>query len=103
LPALERYDCQYRRNGTVNLFVFLDAHRASRRVKVTDRRTNQDFANCMRELVDINYPDIPIIRAMMDNLSTHSAGAIYDTFPAPEACRILTRSRSITRPGTPAG
>jgi hypothetical protein len=41
-------------------------------VKVTDRRTNQDFAECMRELVDIDYPDAPIIRVVMDNLSTHS-------------------------------
>jgi len=78
---LERYDCEYRRNGTVNLFVFLDAHRPWRRVKVTDRRTNQDFAACMRELVDVDYPDAPIIRVVMDNLSTHSAGALYDTFP----------------------
>ena len=49
---LERYDCEYKRNGTANLFVFLDAHNPWRRVKVTDRRTNQDFAQCMRELVD---------------------------------------------------
>src|SRR5476651_2506136 len=88
---LERYDCEYRRNGTVNLFVFLDAHRPWRRVKVTDRRTNQNFAECMRELVDIDYPDAPIIRVVMDNLSTHSAGALYDAFPAPEARRVLKR------------
>jgi transposase len=88
---LERYDCEYRRNGTVNLFVFLNAHRPWRRVKVTDRRTNQDFAECMRELVDIDYPDAPIVRVVMDNLSTHSAGALYDTFPAPEARRVLKR------------
>jgi len=88
---LERYDCEYRRNGTVNLFVFLDAHRPWRRVKVTDRRTNQDFARCMRELVDVDYPDAPVVRVVMDNLSTHSAGAIYDSFPAPEARRILKR------------
>src|SRR6202040_1138275 len=88
---LERYDCEYRRNGTVNLFVFLDAHRPWRRVKVTDRRTNQDFAECMRELVDIDYPDAPVIRVVMDNLSTHSAGALYDAFPAPEARRVLKR------------
>jgi hypothetical protein len=56
---IERYDCEYRRNGTVNLFVFLDAHRPWRRVKVTNRRTNRDFAECMRELVDIDYPDAP--------------------------------------------
>jgi transposase len=88
---LERYDCEYRRNGTVNLFVFLDAHRPWRRVKVTDRRTNRDFAECMRELVDIDYPDAPIIRVVMDNLSTHSSGALYDAFPAPEARRVLKR------------
>ena len=58
----ERYDCEYRRNGTANLFVFLDAHRSWRHVKVTDRRTAQDFAVCMRDLADIHYP-------------THTAGA----------------------------
>src|SRR5580704_6937895 len=88
---LERYDCEYKRNGTVNLFVFLDAHRPWRRVKVTDRRTNQDFAECMRELIDVDYPDAPIIRVVMDNLSTHSAGALYDAFPASEARRVLKR------------
>ena len=60
-------------------------------MKVTDRRTNQDFAECMRELVDVDYPDAPIIRVVMDNLSTHSAGALYDAFPAPEARRVLKR------------
>jgi len=88
---IERYDCEYRRNGTVNLFVFVNAHQPWRRVKVTDRRTNQDFAECMRELVDVDYPDAPVIRVVMDNLSTHSPGALYDTFPAPEARRILKR------------
>src|SRR5882724_6197169 len=88
---LERFDCEYRRNGTANLFVFLDAHKPWRRVKVTDRRTNQDFAHCMRDLVDLHYPDAPLIRVVMDNLSTHSAGALYDAFPAPETRRILRR------------
>ena len=88
---LERYDCEYRRNGTVNLFVFLDAHRPWRRVKVTDRCTNQDFAHCMRDLVDLHYPDAPVIRVVLDNLSTHSSGALYDAFPAPEAHRVLKR------------
>jgi len=50
-------------------------------VKVTDGRTNQDFAECIRELVAIDYPDAPIIRIVMDNLSTHSAGALFDAFP----------------------
>jgi hypothetical protein len=87
----ERYHCEYPRNGTANLFVFLDAHRPWRHVKVTDQRTAQDFATCMRDLTDIHYPDAELIRVVQDNLSTHTAGALYETFPAPEAHRILQR------------
>jgi transposase len=88
---MERYDCEYRRNGTANLFVFLDAHRSWRRVKVTDRRAAEDFAQCMRELADVHFPDADKIRVVLDNLSTHSPAALYQTFPAPEARRILKR------------
>src|SRR6266568_1273469 len=88
---LERYDCEYRRNGTVNLFVFLDAHRSWRKVKVTDHRTARDFAHCMRELVDVHYPQADLLRVVLDKLSTHSAGALYEAFLAPEARRLLRR------------
>ena len=87
----ERYDCEYRRNGTANLFVFLDAHKSWRDVKVTDRRTAHDFAFCMRDLADTHYAEADLIRVVMDNLSTHNPGALYETFPAPEAHRILQR------------
>jgi transposase len=87
----ERYDCEYKRNGTANLFVFLDTHKSWRHVKVTDRRAACDFAHCMRDLADTHYPDADRIRVVMDNLSTHTAGALYETFPAPEAHRILQR------------
>jgi len=87
----ERYDCEYRRNGTANLFVFLDAHRPWRHVKVTERRTARDFALCMQDLADTHYPEAELIRVVLDNLSTHTAGALYETFPAPEARRILQR------------
>jgi hypothetical protein len=87
----ERYDCEYRRNGTANLFVFLDAHKSWRHVKVTDQRTACDFAECMRDLADVHYPDAARIRVVMDNLSTHTAGALYEAFPAPEAHRVLQR------------
>jgi hypothetical protein len=53
----ERYDYEYRRHGTANLFVFVDAHRPWRKVKVTERRTAIDFAHCMRDLVDVHYPE----------------------------------------------
>ena len=88
---IERYDCEYRRNGTANLFVFLDANRPWRKVKVTERRTATDFAVCMRELADLHYPKAERIRVVLDNLSTHSAGALYQTFPAEEARRLLRR------------
>jgi transposase len=88
---IERYDCEYKRNGTANLFVFLDAHRSWRRVKVTDSRTAVDFAACMRELVDIDFPEAERIRVVLDNLSTHTAGALYQAFPACEARRLLQR------------
>ena len=88
---LERYDCEYRRNGTANLFVFLDAHQPWRTVKVTGSRTACDFAQCMRDLADLHYPKAEKIRVVLDNLSTHSPGALYQAFPAPEAHRILRR------------
>jgi transposase len=88
---IERYDCEYRRNGTANLFVFLDANRPWRKVKVTERRTAADFAVCMRELTDLHYPKAERIRVVLDNLSTHSAGALYQSFSAEEARRMLRR------------
>jgi transposase len=88
---LERYDYEYRRNGTANLFVFLDAHRPWRKVKVTDRRAAEDFAVCMRELSDVHFPEAERIRVVMDNLSTHTAGALYQAFPPAEARRVLNR------------
>ncbi|SDA98515.1 IS630 family transposase, partial [Sinorhizobium sp. NFACC03] len=87
----ERYDCEYKRNGTANLFVFLDAHRSWRKVKVTERRTADDFAHCMRDLVDVHYPEAAYIRVVLDNLSTHTPAALYQALPAEEARRILRR------------
>ena len=84
-----RYDYEYRRNGTANVFMFLDAHRPWRHAKVTRRRTNIDFAECMRELVDIHYPGASKIRVVLDNLSTHKAGSLYEAFPPHEARRLL--------------
>lgn len=86
-----RVDYEYVRNGTVNVFMFLDAHRRWRHAKVTDHRAADDFATCMRDLVDVHYPNAKRIRVVMDNLSTHTAAALYETFPPEEARRILRR------------
>ena len=72
-----RYDCEYKRDGTANLFVFLDTHKSWSYVKVTDHRAACDFAHCMSDLADTHYPDAAAsdrIRVVMDNLSTHTAG-----------------------------
>jgi transposase len=86
-----RFDYEYVRNGTANVFMFVDVNRPWRHAKVTDRRACADFAECMRELVDVHYPRAERIRVVMDNLSTHSAAALYETFDAVEARRILRR------------
>lgn len=88
-PAL--YDYEYRRNGTANIFMMVDAHRPWRHAKVTERRTAIDFAEAMRDLVDVHYPDASVIRVVKDNLSTHSMGALYAAFEPAEARRILKR------------
>ena len=87
----QRVDYEYVRNGTANLFVMVDVHAPWRHVKVTDHRCNVDFAECMRELVDVHYPQAECLRVVLDNLSTHTAAALYDAFDPAEARRILRR------------
>jgi hypothetical protein len=87
----ERYDYEYKRNGTCNLFVFFQPLEGWRQVKVTERRTKQDFARCMKQLVDELFPQAEKIRVVMDNLSTHTPGALYETFPPEEARRIIKK------------
>ena len=70
---------------------FPRCHRPWRKVKVTDRRTAEDFAICMRELSDVHFPEADRIRVVLDNLSTHSTGALYQAFPPCEARRVLRR------------
>lgn len=86
-----RIDYEYKRNGTANLFVFVDAHAPWRHVKVTDHRNSIDFAECMRDLVDVHYPNAPLIRVVLDNLSTHRLAALYQAFSPSEARRIARR------------
>jgi hypothetical protein len=87
----QRYDSEYKRNGTANLFVMLEVHRPWRHVKVTDHRTGQDFAECMRDLVDQHYPRAEKIRVVLDNLSTHSGASLYNSFAPQEARRVLRK------------
>ena len=63
-----RYDYEYRRMGTCNLFMFFQPRVGWRHVKVTARRTKQDFAHCMRDLVDVHFSEAEVIRVVLDNL-----------------------------------
>ena len=87
----QRYESTYERNGVSNLFMFFAPLHNWRHVKVTDRRTSADWAQCMKELVDVHFPDAERIVVVMDNLSTHTPGALYSAFAPQEAKRIWDR------------
>jgi transposase len=86
-----RIDYEYVRNGTANLFVLYDIHAGWRHVDVTGQRTSYDFAQQMKALVDEHYGQAERIRIVLDNLSTHTAAALYDTFEPAEARRMLRK------------
>jgi hypothetical protein len=86
-----RQDYEYKRNGTRNLFMFVEPKGGRRQVLVTHRRTKGDFAYAMRYLVDQLYPDAICIDVVLDNLSTHSYHALVETFGKSEADRIMRR------------
>ena len=88
---LERYDYEYTRNGTRNLFIHCEPKAGWRHVAVTQRRTMQDFAQQMQWLVDEAYPAVGVIRVVLDNLNTHRAASLYEAFAPAEARRILRR------------
>ena len=88
---VERYDYEYKRNGTRNLFMFCEPKAGWRHVEVTERRTAVDFAHQMRWLVDEAYPHTETIRLVLDNLNTHKLGSLYDAFEPAEARRIAKR------------
>lgn len=83
-----RYDTEYERNGVSNLFMFFAPLENWRHVKVTDQRTAQDWAHCMRELVDVHFPEAERITVVLDNLNTHTPASLYAAFEPQEAKRI---------------
>jgi hypothetical protein len=86
-----RIDYEYVRHGVRNLFLWVEPLAGRRHVQVTERRTKQDWARFIRDLVDVHNPDAERVVLVLDNLNTHVAGALYDSFPPPEARRILSR------------
>jgi len=86
----KRYDYEYSREGTCNMFMIMQPLAGWRHVKVTERRTNQDFAKIMSELVYDYFPKVQKIRIMLDNLSTHTPSAFYQSF-TPDQARYMTK------------
>jgi len=88
---VERYDYEYKRNGVRNLLVGFEPLTGQRHIQISERRTMQDFARCMKWLVDEVYPEADVVQVVLDQLNTHRPAALYETFPPVEARRILKK------------
>lgn len=86
-----RYDYEYARQGTANLFIMCQPLVGWREVKATRQRKKTDFAACMKDLVDVHFPEADFIDVVLDNLNTHSPAALYEAFPPDEARRLLRK------------
>ena len=86
-----RYDYEYRRNGTANLFMMFAPLEGWRHVKVTDRHTAVDYAQVLKELSDTHFPGSAKIVLVQDNLNTHKPASLYEAFPPAEARRLVER------------
>jgi hypothetical protein len=88
-PAREDYE--YVRQGVCNLFLATEPLRGRRQVRVSDQRTRLDFAACIKELVDVQYPEAAAIVLVLDNLNTHTPASLYEAFPPAEAKRLTEK------------
>jgi DDE superfamily endonuclease len=90
----ERFDYEYVRNGTANLFLVSEPLLGWRHVEVTERRTAVDFAGVVRWLVEELHPEAEVVVLVMDNLNTHKLASLYEAFP-PEQARRMTEKLEI--------
>jgi hypothetical protein len=93
-----RSDYEYERNGTANLFMMFAPLEGWRHVKVTDRRTALDYAQALKDLADIHFPDVDQIVLVQDNLNTHKKASLYEAFSPAEARRLVERFEWIYTP-----
>ena len=87
----ERYDYEYVRHGTANTFMFFAPLLSWRHLKVTAQRTRVDWAEAMREVIDVHFPDAETVVAVMDNLNTHGPASFYEAFEPAEARRLAEK------------
>jgi len=86
-----RYDYEYRREGTCNMFMFLEPLAGWRHVKVTAQRTKQDFAGCMNEAIQVHWPEAKKVRVVLDNLNTHTPASLYERYPPQKARHLVQK------------
>ena len=91
MGRVERYDFEYKRQGTANLFLFCEPQACWRHIEVTERRTMIDCAQQLKWLVDERYPEADVIRLVSDQLNTHRIASLYEAFPPEEARRIAKK------------
>ena len=92
--SYEKYDFEYERNGTANIFMLYAPHTNWRDVKVTDQRTAKDWAELMHDLVYVHFPTATKIKLVMDNLNTHKLGSLYKAYK-PEVARYIASKLDI--------
>jgi DDE superfamily endonuclease len=90
-----RFDYEYERNGTANIFMMFAPLEGWRHVKVTDRHTAVDYAHVLKELADVHFANAKTIALVQDNLNIHSKASLYEAFPAAEARRLVERSGGV--------
>jgi hypothetical protein len=86
-----RYDYEYQRNGTANMFMLFAPLEGWRHVEVTEQRTAVDYAHILRDLSDIHFASAAKIVLLQDNLNTHAPSSLYEAFPPAEARRLVER------------
>jgi hypothetical protein len=87
----KRIDDEYVRNGVIQIFMEVEPLAGKRHVEVRERRTRQDWAHVIKEMLDERYPDATKVRLVMDNLNTHNIASLYETFEPAEARRLAER------------
>ncbi len=87
----KKMDYEYRRNGVGNIFVVFEPLQSKRYVKIREQRTRIDFAYCIKDIVELHYPEAEKVVMVMDNLNTHKIGSLYDAFHPEEARRIAEK------------
>jgi hypothetical protein len=86
-----RHDPEYAREGVVNCFLVTEPLRGWRQVRVSTQRTRIDWAHCVKDVVDVDYPDAECLVLVMDQLNTHSPASLYEAFPPAEAKRLADK------------